>query len=122
VQAPASASTASQVLAWYASTGGPVITALLTASADFSKGQYSVCSTFKSVASTALAKAYSPDPWIAFHWGAALAFYAGGGEQCVFGLQHRDKASMAASSSCITEGNDQLRVVTTGVKADAGAR
>lgn len=62
VQAPASASTASQVLAWYASTGGPVITALLTAGAGFSKGQYSVCSTFKSVASNALAKAYPPDP------------------------------------------------------------
>ena len=122
VPAAASASEASQVLAWYASTGGPVITALLAASTDFEKGQNSACSMFKSVATGALAKPYPPESWIAFHWGAALAFYVAGGGECVLGIQHKDRASIAAAGSSITDANDQIGEVTAGVKADSGAQ
>lgn len=122
VPATASASEASQVLYWYASTGGPVITALLAASTNFGKGQYSACSMFKSVAAGALAKPYPPDPGIAFHWGAALAFYVAGGGECVFGIQHKDPASIAAAGVSITDANDQIRTVTAGVKADSDAQ
>ena len=76
----------------------------------------------KSVATRALAKPYPPDPWIAFHWGAALAFYVAGGGECVFGIQHKDRAWVAASGSSITDANAQIGDVTAGVKADSGAQ
>lgn len=110
---------ASQLLSWYKQDAAPLVTAVSNAATDFGKGKYmQACSTQESVASAALTKPSPPVATVAYHWGAAVAFYIAGAGECVQALQHgRNASELNNAASYINDGNTQFDDVTAAINA-----
>ena len=115
---PASASVVGAVNAWDHQTGNGFVTAFIEAANAWGKGAHMAsCSAFKNTAARALTKPYPPDAVLAYHWGAALAFYLAGGTECVEALKDGNAQVLADGSGYISDANTQLGDLATALNA-----
>lgn len=117
----ASASTAS-VAAWFDATGNAVVVSLEKAGKEANTDPMGACALFEAAANRGLAKPYPPNARIAFHWGAALAYYQAGAAECVAAFDTPNKTLLNDGFKYINAGAAQLRTVVDELGSLLGAK
>jgi hypothetical protein len=110
---------AAQLDNWYKQDAAPLVTAVSNAATDFTNQKYMLaCSSEGHAATVALTKPNPPIASIAYHWGAAVAFYIAGAGECVVAIEHNDNATQLTNAATyLDDGNTQFGDVTTAIKA-----
>lgn len=101
--------TAANIITWDSNTGLPITNAIVKATSQFNKGDVpQSCVTFANEGRKGLAAPYPPNSQLAFHWGAAMAFYQVGGEECSAAFTTLGPAGKALLNKSITYSTDGL--------------
>lgn len=116
----ASASTGG-VAAWFDATGNAVVVSLEKAGKEANTDPMGACALFEAAANRGLAKPYPPNARIAFHWGAALAYYQAGAAECIAAFDNPNKTLLNDGLKYINAGAAQLRTVIDELSALLGA-